>query len=358
MAWATEPIRSACVWPVMLLPARSGGRALIWNFSSSSRTALCPWSTTGPKLRPTHSKTTRKPWPKGGLGAMAFSTQRTFRPNAPQSTHRKRQALHPPRRARCKKPRWAVRRRTWVNRRLQASLTKPTSTAAISEAQSAPAILLDNIVKFFGRFAALRGISASFAPGRLYVVVGDNGAGKSTLLRVVAGLMEPSQGSLTLLGSKKPLDVAHRIGYMGHAPLLYDELNGMENLRYFAGLYGIGDDEVSRAAMRTVGLDPQLTRRVGQYSQGMRQRLSLARSVLHDPELILLDEPFSNVDVHSARAMATVLGKVRDAGKTIFVVTHQASLLENVADEFVHMSAGLIVARTPTANAAVDGGLR
>jgi len=241
---------------------------------------------------------------------------------------------------------------------LQASLTKPTSTAAISEAQSAPAILLDNIVKFFGRFAALRGISASFAPGRLYVVVGDNGAGKSTLLRVVAGLMEPSQGSLTLLGSKKPLDVAHRIGYMGHAPLLYDELNGMENLRYFAGLYGIGDDEVSRTAMRTVGLDPQLTRRVGQYSQGMRQRLSLARSVLHDPELILLDEPFSNVDVHSARAMATVLGKVRDAGKTIFVVTHQASLLENVADEFVHMSAGLIVARTPTANAAVDGGLR
>ena len=79
-------------------------------------------------------------------------------------------------------------------------------------------------MKFFGRFAALRGISASFAPGRLYVVVGDNGAGKSTLLRVVAGLMEPSQGSFTILGAKNVRDVAHRVGYMGHAPLLYDEL--------------------------------------------------------------------------------------------------------------------------------------
>ena len=97
--------------------------------------------------------------------------------------------------------------------------------------------------------------------------------------------------------------------------------------------------------MRMVGLDPELARRVGQYSQGMRQRLSLARAVLHDPELMLLDEPFSNVDVRSAREMAAVLGRVRDQGKTIFVVTHQAALMENVADEFVHMAAGQISAR-------------
>jgi len=217
--------------------------------------------------------------------------------------------------------------------------------AGTSDPQAPPVIVLDNLVKFFGRFAALRGISASFAPGRLYVVLGDNGAGKSTLLRVVAGLMEPSQGSFTLLGAKRLRDVAHRVGYMGHAPLLYDELSGMENLRYFAGLYGIHDDEIGRNAMRMVGLDPELSRRVGQYSQGMRQRLSLARAVLHDPELMLLDEPFSNVDVRSAREMAAVLGRVRDQGKTIFVVTHQAALMENVADEFVHMAAGQISAR-------------
>jgi ABC-type multidrug transport system ATPase subunit len=208
-----------------------------------------------------------------------------------------------------------------------------------------PVIVLENLVKFFGRFAALRGVSATFFASRLYVVLGDNGAGKSTLLRVIAGLMEPSQGSVTLLGAKKVRDVANRVGYMGHAPLLYDELSGMENLRYFAGLYGIDDDEVGRKAMLMVGLDPDLSRRVGQYSQGMRQRLSLARAVLHDPELMLLDEPFSNVDVHSAREMAAVLGRVRDQGKTIFVVTHQAQLMEGVADEFVHMAAGQIVKR-------------
>ena len=210
---------------------------------------------------------------------------------------------------------------------------------------SPPVIVLDNLVKFFGRFAAIRGISASFAPGRLYVVLGDNGAGKSTLLRMVAGLMEPSQGGFTLLGTNNHREVAHRVGYMGHAPLLYDELSGMENLRYFAGLYGLNDDTVCRKAMQMVGLDSELSRRVGQYSQGMRQRLSLARAVLHDPELMLLDEPFSNVDVHSAREMAAVLGRVRDKGKTIFVVTHQAALMEGVADEFVHMAAGQIVAR-------------
>jgi ABC-type multidrug transport system ATPase subunit len=221
-----------------------------------------------------------------------------------------------------------------------------------SDLPSQRAIVLENLVKFFGRFAALRGISASFIPGRLYVILGDNGAGKSTLLRIVTGLMQPSQGKVTLLGAGKAREVAHRVGYMAHAPLLYDELSGMENLRYFAGLYGLHDDGICEKAMTMVGLDPELSRRVGQYSQGMRQRLSLARAVLHDPELILLDEPFSNVDVHSAREMAAVLGRVRDQGKTIFVVTHQAALMEAIADEFVHMTAGQIVARDATARKA------
>ena len=231
----------------------------------------------------------------------------------------------------------------------QAGSTETQPRAGASQPSTQPAIVLQNLVKFFGRFAALRDVSDSFAPGRLYVIVGDNGAGKSTLLRVVAGLMEPSQGSVTLLGAATVREVAHRVGYMGHAPLLYDELSGMENLRYFGGLYGLHDDSTCRNAMQMVGLDPELSRRVGQYSQGMRQRLSLARAVLHDPELMLLDEPFSNVDVHSAREMAAVLGRVRDHGKTIFVVTHQAPLMEAVADEFVHMSAGQIVRREPMA---------
>jgi len=222
---------------------------------------------------------------------------------------------------------------------------EPSSAAVAADSINQPAVVLQDLVKFFGRFAALRGVSGRFAPGKLYVIVGDNGAGKSTLLRVIAGLTQPSQGSVILLGATTAGEVAHRVGYMGHAPLLYDELDAMENLRYFAGLYGLRDDSACRDAMRRVGLDPDVERRVGQYSQGMRQRLSLARAVLHDPELILLDEPFSNVDVHSARDMATILGTVRDQGKTILVVTHQSALMEQVADEFVHISAGKIESR-------------
>ena len=95
-----------------------------------------------------------------------------------------------------------------------------------------------------------------------------------------------------------------------------------------------------------MGLDPRLTRPVAQYSQGMRQRLSLARALLNDPKILLLDEPFSNVDVRSARAMVALLAQMRDTGKTIFVVTHQAALLEGAADEFVWMEAGQITHRS------------
>ena len=102
---------------------------------------------------------------------------------------------------------------------------------------------------------------------------------------------------------------------------------------------------VAPEAIRAVKLDPSLERPVGQYSQGMRQRMSLARALLNDPKIFLLDEPFSNVDLGSAREMVSLLVEMRRAGKTIFVVTHQAALLEKVADEFVWMEAGKIVAR-------------
>ena len=133
---------------------------------------------------------------------------------------------------------------------------------------------------------------------------------------------------------------------MAHPSLLYDEMSGMENLRYFACLYDIAGDDRCKQVISSVGLDPDLARPVGQYSQGMRQRMSLARAILHDPKILLLDEPFSNVDVHSAREMVGLLKGMRDAGKTVFVVTHQATLLEGVADEFVWMQAGKIVDRT------------
>jgi ABC-type multidrug transport system ATPase subunit len=211
--------------------------------------------------------------------------------------------------------------------------------------QTQPAVSVRDVVRHFGRFAALRGITADFAPGRLYVLLGENGAGKSTLLRIIAGLLAPSRGTVCVLGSSDIRAVAPRFGYMGHAPLLYDELSAMENLLYFSALYGCSERARCEEAIRTVGLDPALERRVGQYSQGMRQRISLARAIVHSPELLFLDEPFSNVDIRSAKQMTTLLAKMRGQGTTIFVVTHQAAVMEPVTDECFVLDAGRLVAR-------------
>lgn len=212
-------------------------------------------------------------------------------------------------------------------------------------------ITVQNVIKQFGRFAALRGVTAEFAAGRFHAILGDNGAGKTTLLRALAGLAHPTRGEISIFG-KDPRIACRDIGYMAHPSLLYDEMSGMENLRYFARLYGISTDAVCEQAIAAVHLDPALPRPVGQYSQGMRQRMSLARAILHDPKVLLLDEPFSNVDVHSAREMVALLKSMGNAGKTIFVVTHQALLLEGVADEFIWMQSGQIVGRTTSAQPA------
>ena len=211
---------------------------------------------------------------------------------------------------------------------------------------NAPVITVSNLIKQFGRFAALRGVSAEFAGGKLYAILGDNGAGKTTLLRTLAGLNRPSSGQVTIFGANRFHDICHQVGYMAHPSLLYDEMSGVENLTYFAQLYGITDGARCAEVIQSVGLDPALARPVGQYSQGMRQRMSLARALVHNPKILLLDEPFSNVDLHSAADMVRLLAGLRDQGKTIFVVTHQASLLEGAADEFIWMEAGKIVGRT------------
>jgi ABC-type multidrug transport system ATPase subunit len=208
-------------------------------------------------------------------------------------------------------------------------------------------IAVNHVVKQFGRFAALRGVTAEFDRGGFHAILGENGAGKTTLLRALAGLAQPTRGEISIFG-RSPREACRDMGYMAHPSLLYDEMSGKENLRYFARLYGIPGDRRCEEVIRAVGLDPELARPVGQYSQGMRQRISLARAILHDPGVLLLDEPFSNVDANSARAMVDLLKGMSTTRKTIFVITHQATLLEGVADEFIWMQAGQIVDRTAT----------
>ncbi len=216
----------------------------------------------------------------------------------------------------------------------------------------APAVQVRIVSKLYGSFAALKRVSCTFAAGGFHVLLGPNGAGKSTLLRVIAGLITPSSGIVHLLGGD-PLQRRDRIAYMSHAPMLYDELSAMENLRYFSRLQHPGANcdctGSPEMALRAVGLDPTLTRPVSQFSQGMRQRVSMARALVGDPELLLLDEPFSNMDAAGARELVQLLLDFRTwplagaGGRTVIITTHQYELVSDVADSVVEMRAGSIV---------------
>ena len=216
---------------------------------------------------------------------------------------------------------------------------------------------LESVSKVYGSFAALRRISLRFEAGRCYVLLGENGAGKSTLLRLIAGLLKPTYGSVRVFGDQQPGEARDRIGYMSHAPMLYDELSGVENLRYFASLYREQPCLTPDAALNAVGLDPALMRPVGQYSQGMRQRTSLARVLLAQPQLLLLDEPFSNMDAASAQHMLALVGRLRSEGKTVILTTHQRGLAEPIADFLLTLQAGSVASLIETRRAAIAGAL-
>jgi heme ABC exporter ATP-binding subunit CcmA len=216
---------------------------------------------------------------------------------------------------------------------------------ANAEANPNPAELarMERVSKLFGTFAALRQVSLTLETGRCYVLLGENGAGKSTLLRLLTGLLRPTQGTVVLFGQFEPQEARERIGYMSHAAMFYDELTAQENLEYFRSLYAGRACLEPAEALEQVGLDPKLKRLAGEYSQGMRQRLSLARALLSQPELLLLDEPFSNMDVGSAGQMVRLLAGFRQARRTIVLTTHQRELAAPIADRVLTLRAGRLV---------------
>lgn len=235
-------------------------------------------------------------------------------------------------------------------------------------------IATHGLTRFFGGRAVVDRLDLAVPPGAIYALLGDNGAGKSTMLRMLAGLISPSRGAVQVFRDL-PENQRHRVAYMSHDSMLYDELSAIENLRYFASLQDMGGIVCSctaspEMALRAVGLDPALTRPVGQYSQGMRQRASLARVLQSDPELLLLDEPFSNLDVDSAKHMVDLLLDFRtwpverplpapigpnspavpDArARTIILTTHQPKLAEPLAQTTLTMRAGTVVSIVNTA---------
>jgi len=184
------------------------------------------------------------------------------------------------------------------------------------------AIELEGLTRRYGERVALEGVTLAIPAGTTLVVFGPNGAGKSTLLRILATLLRPHAGVVRVLGSALPDEgwaVRGRIGLLTHEPLLYRDLSGRENLRFHARLHGIGFTRVEELLER-VGLRLRADDRVHTYSRGMVQRLAVCRAVLHDPEVLLLDEPRANLDPAAADLVEPFIGAA--SGRTRVVTSH------------------------------------
>ncbi len=180
------------------------------------------------------------------------------------------------------------------------------------------ALLLEGLTRHYGEREALSDVSLSVQEGQTLVVFGPNGAGKTTLLRVLATLLRPHAGSVRVLGSQLPDEawaVRGRVGLLGHEPLLYRELTARENLRFHARLYGV-DDERVQELLEAVAITSRAGEPLRTLSRGMVQRVAVARAVLHDPELLLLDEPYANLDPAAVELVAPLIGARANPGNT------------------------------------------
>jgi heme exporter protein A len=187
---------------------------------------------------------------------------------------------------------------------------------------------------------ALSGVSFSLPESQTLVVLGPNGAGKTTLLKVLATLLRPHSGLVRVLGSELPHEawkVRGQVGYLGHEPLLYKSMSARENLAFNARLHGVGNDRVDEL-LDAVGLTRRADDRIEEFSRGMRQRLAAARAVLHDPPLLLLDEPLSGIDPGAVALLEPLIG--RASGRTRVLVTHDVERGKAEADQLLGLRAG------------------
>jgi heme exporter protein A len=212
------------------------------------------------------------------------------------------------------------------------------------QARDEPALSLAGLRRDYGERTALDGIGLRLGHGETLLVLGPNGAGKTTLLRILATLLRPSGGEVRALGCSLPDEawkLRGRIGFLGHEPLLYRDLSGRENLRFHARLHGVkgepGETRIEQL-LTAVGMERRAEQRVAELSAGMRQRLAIARCVLHQPELLLLDEPDSNLDAEGRERARALIGP--GAERTRVIVSHDPERLEAEADQVLRLEAG------------------
>jgi heme exporter protein A len=221
-------------------------------------------------------------------------------------------------------------------------------------------IRLNNVVKQYGLNPVLRGVDLQVHQGEFVTLVGANGAGKSTLLSIVATLLRPTSGEVRVGGWLLPDQsdrVRRYIGLVSHQSLLYRDLTAAENLAFFARLYRLDNAEARvMDALRTVGLFSRQRDPVGTFSRGMVQRLTIARATLHEPEVLLLDEPYTGLDQEASRLLDDLLRAESDRGRTILMITHDLGHGLGLADRLAILHRGRIareVARAEISPAAV-----
>jgi heme exporter protein A len=187
------------------------------------------------------------------------------------------------------------------------------------------AVAAEGVWKFYGDFPALRDVCLEVEPGSCLALIGRNGAGKTTLLRTIAGFSRPGKGEVRIFGkSPRETETRSRMGFLGHGIGVYEELSAIENLRLFGRLYGLPDPERSALDwLERTGLERVRNGLVREFSRGMRQRLAVARAFLHEPAVLLLDEPFTALDDKAIAVLQTVLREAIASGKTIVMSTHQ-----------------------------------
>jgi heme exporter protein A len=218
-----------------------------------------------------------------------------------------------------------------------------------------PAVEARGLEKWYGPLPAVRGIDARIAPGELVAVFGPNGAGKSTLLRMLCGVVRPTAGTAHVLGERVGRGGAWKrsVGLLSHQSFLYPGLTAAENLDFFARLHALPErSAVVEAGLRSVGLWERRGDRVRTFSRGMQQRLALARTLLHDPGIVFLDEPYTGLDPHAAATLRGVLDRLRDGRRTVLLVTHNLAQGLELADRVVVQVNGRWVSDEP--RAAVD----
>jgi heme exporter protein A len=205
--------------------------------------------------------------------------------------------------------------------------------------------------KYFGRFSALRNLDLDIRQGEFIALFGRNGAGKSTLLRLLAGLSQPSSGAIQysrLVGSQKNINLRGNIGYLSHLTSLYLDLTAMENLNFYAQLMDIRlDEEALIQKIGRVGLAGREREPVRNYSRGMQQRLAIARAFLHDPQILLLDEPFTGLDPSGSELLKRVLADAHSGGRTCIMAIHDAQVGYELADRLVILGKGSTVFDAP-----------